>query len=63
MKLVRAAARLASRLGSVWHAVYVETPACMAYRKKNIRQFSAPYVWRGWAQRRLHFLIQRKKKQ
>lgn len=26
-KLVCAAARLASRLGSVWHAVYVETPA------------------------------------
>ena len=26
-KLVRAAARLAARLGSVWHAVYVETPA------------------------------------
>ncbi len=26
-KLVRAAARLASRPGSVWHAVYVETPA------------------------------------
>ena len=25
-KLVRTAARLASRLGSVWHAVYVETP-------------------------------------
>ena len=26
-KLVRAAARLAARLGSVWHAVYVETPS------------------------------------
>jgi Osmosensitive K+ channel histidine kinase len=26
-KLVRTAARLAARLGSVWHAVYVETPA------------------------------------
>lgn len=26
-KLVRTAARLAARLGSVWHAVYVETPS------------------------------------
>lgn len=26
-KLVRAAARLAARLGSIWHAVYVETPS------------------------------------
>ena len=25
-KLVRTASRLAARLGSVWHAVYVETP-------------------------------------
>lgn len=37
---------------------------CIAYRKKNVGQFSAPYVWRrSWARRRLHFLIQRKKKQ
>lgn len=64
-KLVRAAARLASRLGSVWHAVYVETPALHRLpEKKNVGQFSAPYVWRrSWARRRLHFLIQRKKKQ
>lgn len=34
-KLVRAAARLASRLGSVWHAVYVETLPCIAYRRKT----------------------------
>lgn len=62
-KLVRAAARLASRLGSVWHAVYVETLPCIAYRRKNVGQFSAPYVWRrSWAQRRQHFLIQRKRK-
>lgn len=63
-KLVRAAARLASRLGSVWHAVYVETPALHRLPEKNVGQFSAPYVWRrSWARRRLHFLIQRKKKQ
>lgn len=62
-KLVRAAARLASRLGSVWHAVYVETLPCIAYRKKNVGQFSAPYVWRrNWARRRQHFLIQQKRK-
>ena len=37
---------------------------CIAYRRKNVGQFSAPYVWRrSWARRRQHFLIQRKKKQ
>lgn len=62
-KLVRAAARLASRLGSVWHAVYVETPALHRLPEKNVGQFSAPYVWRrSWARRRQHFLIQRKRK-
>ena len=40
-KLVRAAARLASRLGSVWHAVYVETLPCIAYRKKRRAILSA----------------------
>ena len=36
---------------------------CIAYRRKNVGQFSAPYVWRrSWARRRQHFLIQRKKK-
>ncbi|MDU3056231.1 MAG: DUF4118 domain-containing protein, partial [Escherichia coli] len=36
-KLVRAAARLASRLGSVWHAVYVETPALHRLPEKKRR--------------------------
>ncbi|EHK3068161.1 two-component system sensor histidine kinase KdpD [Escherichia fergusonii] len=36
-KLVRAAARLASRLGSVWHAVYVETPALRRLPEKKRR--------------------------
>ncbi|QNU43647.1 two-component system sensor histidine kinase KdbD [Mixta calida] len=35
-KLVRTAARLASRLGSVWHAVYVETPRL--YRLSEARR-------------------------
>ena len=36
---------------------------CIAYRRKNVGQFSAPYVWRrSWARRRQHFLIQRKRK-
>lgn len=62
-KLVRAAARLASRLGSVWHAVALKPLPCIAYRRKNVGQFSAPYVWRrSWARRRQHFLIQRKRK-
>lgn len=36
-KLVRAAARLAARLGSVWHAVYVETPALHRLPEKQRR--------------------------
>lgn len=36
-KLVRTAARLASRLGSVWHAVYVETPALHRLPEKQRR--------------------------
>ncbi len=29
---------------------------CIAYRRKNVGQFSAPYVWRrSWARRRQHF--------
>lgn len=36
-KLVRAAARLAARLGSVWHAVYVETPALHQLPEKQRR--------------------------
>ncbi|EIR1699135.1 DUF4118 domain-containing protein [Escherichia coli] len=36
-KLVRAAARLASRLGSVWHAVYVEPPALHRLPEKKRR--------------------------
>lgn len=36
-KLVRAAARLAARLGSVWHAVYVETPALHRLPEKRRR--------------------------
>ena len=36
-KLVRAAARLASRLGSVWQAVYVETPALHRLPEKKRR--------------------------
>ncbi|MEA9391612.1 two-component system sensor histidine kinase KdpD [Acerihabitans sp. TG2] len=38
-KLVRTAARLAAKLGSVWHAVYVETPALHRLaepRRRNI---------------------------
>ncbi len=36
-KLVRAAARLASRLRNVWHAVYVETPALHRLPEKKRR--------------------------
>ncbi|EEC7123233.1 two-component system sensor histidine kinase KdpD [Salmonella enterica] len=36
-KLVRTAARLASRLGSVWHAVYVETPTLHRLPEKQRR--------------------------
>ncbi|MBU5604674.1 two-component system sensor histidine kinase KdpD, partial [Citrobacter sp. S55_ASV_140] len=36
-KLVRAAARLAARLGSGWHAVYVETPALHRLPEKQRR--------------------------
>ncbi|SUH38713.1 sensor protein KdpD [Salmonella enterica subsp. enterica] len=38
-KLVRTAARLASRLGSVWHAVYVETPTLHRLPEKQRRLF------------------------
>ncbi len=44
-KLVRAAARLAARLGSVWHAVYVETPSCTGCRKAGGGLFSPRCVW------------------
>ncbi|XNM82808.1 hypothetical protein ACLK1V_03780 [Escherichia coli] len=38
---------MASRLGSVWHAVYVETPALHRLPEKKHRAIlSAPYVWR-----------------
>ena len=57
-KLVRAAARLAARLGSVWHAVYVETPSrkscatplpCTGCRKAGGGLFSPRCVWpRSW---------------
>ncbi len=41
-KLVRAAARLAARLGSVWHAVYVRRPFPAGCRKMT---------WRGYSRR------------
>lgn len=48
-KLVRAAARLAARLGSVWHAVYVETLPCTGCRKAGGGLFSPRCVWpRSW---------------
>ncbi len=51
-KLVRAAARLAARLGSVWHAVYVETPLCTACRRRNGGRFSPRSGWRrSWARK------------
>ncbi|UMX90659.1 hypothetical protein MJ579_08895 [Klebsiella pneumoniae] len=34
-KLVRTAARLAARTGSVWHAVYVETPSLPATGRRR----------------------------
>ncbi len=52
-KLVRAAARLAARLGSVWHAVYVETLPCTGYRKAGGGLFSPRCVWpRSWGRNR-----------
>lgn len=51
-KLVRAAARLAARLGSVWHAVYVETPLCIACRKRNGGRSSPRSGWlRNWGRK------------
>ncbi|XPE24256.1 hypothetical protein ACNKHM_03390 [Shigella sonnei] len=41
MRMVRTAARSASRLGSVWHAVYVETPALHRLPEKKRRDSSA----------------------
>ena len=49
-KLVRAAARLAARPGSVWHAVYVETPSCTGCRKAGGGLFSPRCVWPGGAE-------------
>ncbi len=50
-KLVRTAARLASRLGSVWHAVYVETPTLHRLPEKQRRAILARCArrrsWRG----------------
>lgn len=43
-KLVRTAARLAARLGSEWHAVYVETPGCINCRKRSAGRSSARYA-------------------
>ena len=42
---MRAAARLAARPGSVWHAVYVETLPCTGYRKAGGGLFSPRCVW------------------
>jgi two-component system sensor histidine kinase KdpD len=48
-KLVRTAARLAAKFGSVWHAVYVETPQLHAARKPAPRdpEFAAPGAGAG----------------
>ena len=62
-KLVRAAARLAARLGSVWHAVYVETPALHRLPEKQRRAIlSALRLRRSWAQKPPRFPIPPKKK-
>ncbi len=40
---------------------YVETPALHRLPEKKRRAILRPYVWRrSWAQRRQHFLIQRR---
>ncbi|MBO2026057.1 hypothetical protein J4733_28340 [Klebsiella pneumoniae] len=50
---MRAAARLAARTGSVWHAVYVETLPCTGYRKAGGGLFSPRCVWPGsWGRNR-----------
>ncbi|XPE52385.1 hypothetical protein ACNKHX_03805 [Shigella flexneri] len=60
-KLVRAARGWLSRRVASGTRCMLKPLPCIAYRKKNVGQFSAPYVWRrSWARRRLHFLIQRK---
>ena len=49
-KLVRTAARLAAKFGSVWHAVYVETPQLHALpenQRRAILEFAAPGAGAG----------------
>lgn len=63
-KLVRAAARLAARLGSVWHAVYVETPALHRLPEKQRRAIlSALRLAQSWVQKPPPFPIPLKTKQ
>ncbi len=48
-KLVRTAARLAARLGSVWHAVYVETPSLHRLPESRRRAIAALRLAQSWA--------------
>jgi hypothetical protein len=50
-------------LGSVWHAVYVETPPCTACRKPGGGRFSPRCGWRrSWARKPPPSPIRRKRK-
>nr|VUD33562.1 Osmosensitive K+ channel histidine kinase KdpD [Raoultella sp. NCTC 9187] len=62
-KLVRAAARLAARLGSIWHAVYVETPSLHRLPEAKRRAILAALrLARSWARRPPPCPILRKRK-